>query len=942
MNLKGLKEYSLTDVTLENKYMMNAQQKEVEYLTSLDPERMIAGFRENAGLPLNGHERYGGWENMLIAGHTFGHYAAACVKSYETVNTTPRQQRKLLDILKTMIYGLKECQDAIGTGFIFAGSILDKNNVEIQFDNIEKGKTHIITEAWVPWYTAHKIFEGLIAVARLNDNTDETEELKAAALKIASDFADWTWKRVSSWDEKTHATVLGIEYGGMNDCLYELYKLTGKEEHKLAAEAFTDTNFFRKIAAAAPGDDILNNHHANTTIPKFMGALNRYTVTGEQEYLDYVVAFWNMVTAHHTYITGGNSEWEHFGKDDVLDAERTNANCETCNVYNMLKITKLLFEITGEAKYADWYEGTFVNSILSSQNPETGMTTYFQPMATGYFKVYGEPETKFWCCTGTGMENFSKLGESLYFRADDGIVINQYFSSTLDAGSTNMKLVSNIPEDDEVTVTFDTGYDGKLLFRLPAWLAAPAIIKVDGIACGYKTIGSDENGKGGFALIDGNFTDEAVITVKLPMKIVPYNMPDGEGTYGFKYGPVVLSALLGTADMITSTTGVDVTIPAEKELSAMSSKNDHIVISEGSVEEFMADINDRMVRDEASDILKFKLTGTDNELTFVTHYMQHRERYGIYFRFEDKKTAAEHTSVKVSRHEWLGDIKIDTVQAGYGQYESDELHDMLEGGTGSIGTTEGGTSRSARNGGAFSYRMLVDEAGTALLITLKKAEAGRSLRVCAATSQSLAAGASMAEDEVIVLAGKINANGGFDIVSGACEVISSDKEFLELMVQLPESVAASAEDVATELGSGKAVRFKFTAASAGDDAASVCEFIYTIRKPYEEEIEVTDTPAYLTASEDSFDKEPEDESAERPEEKSENESVAGPEEKSENESVAGPEGKSENESVAEPEGKSVPSIAGKTIRKKSVGKKLAVAAVAAVGVLAYVIKKRRK
>jgi DUF1680 family protein len=194
----------------------------------------------------------------------------------------------------------------------------------------------------------------------------------------------------------------------MNDALYELYKHTGNANHLSAANSFDEMTLFEPLYK---GEDILNGKHANTTIPKIIGALNRYSVTGEEYYLQVAANFWEIVTENHTYITGGNSEWEHFGESKILDAERTNCNCETCNTYNMLKLSRELFRVTGDTKYADYYENAFINAILSSQNPETGMTTYFQPMATGFFKVYSSPTEHFWCCTGSGMENFSKLAE---------------------------------------------------------------------------------------------------------------------------------------------------------------------------------------------------------------------------------------------------------------------------------------------------------------------------------------------------------------------------------------------------------------------------------------------------------------------------------------------------------------------------------------------------
>ena len=188
----------------------------------------------------------------------------------------------------------------------------------------------------------HKILAGLVDVYKYTDNDE--------ALAVASNLGDWIYNRVSKWDDSMKRRVLGIEYGGMNDCLYELYKYSGKAEHAKAAAQFDETWLFESVLSG--NANVLNGKHANTQIPKFVGALNRYrTLNGQmldgeevdaEIYLEYVEAFWDMVVNKHTYITGGNSEWEHFGADNILDAERTQCNCETCNTYNMVKMTREL------------------------------------------------------------------------------------------------------------------------------------------------------------------------------------------------------------------------------------------------------------------------------------------------------------------------------------------------------------------------------------------------------------------------------------------------------------------------------------------------------------------------------------------------------------------------------------------------------------------------
>lgn len=636
--MNKISDFDLSAVTLTNDYFVNAFNKEIVYLTSFDTDKLLAGFRETAGLSMKGVERYAGWENMLIGGHTLGHYLTACAQAYISANITDEDRNAIKKILTDLIYGLKECQDAVGTGFIFGAKVLDKKNIYLQFDNVEKNETDIMSKAWVPWYTMHKIVAGLVTVASVTDHS--LQEIATTALQVASFLGDWVYSRTSSWSEDLQQQILNIEYGGMNDCMYDLYLLTKKEIHKTAAHSFDQIHLFEKIYDAEEGEDILNNHHANTTIPKFIGALKRYLVcvdTDEKDaeiYFNYAKKFWEMVVHNHSYITGGNSEWEHFGKDNILDAERTNCNCETCNVYNMLKLTKSLFEITGDVKYADWYENTFLNSIMSSQNPETGMTTYFQPMAGGYFKVFGTEYTKFWCCVGTGMENFTKLGESFYFHKENTLFVNQYISSDLcwkEQGVT-IKQTSNIPESETVAFEIIGSFDGNIAFRLPNWLASKASITINDKLIDYV---SDN----GYAFVKGTFTDKTRIIVTLPMKVTAFSLKDNSSSYAFKYGPVVLSALLGKKDMIMSSTGVDVTIPKDSvfENAYLQSGNDEIEVNTNSVEDFMNNINDFMERDVKAKKLTFHLKGTNANLMYVTHFSQYKERYGIYFHFLAKK-----------------------------------------------------------------------------------------------------------------------------------------------------------------------------------------------------------------------------------------------------------------------------------------------------------------
>ncbi|MCD8118055.1 MAG: glycoside hydrolase family 127 protein [Lachnospiraceae bacterium] len=713
-DLTDLEDFDLSEVLLTDDYYVNATNLEIDYLLSLETDRLLANFYQVAGLD-NGAECYDGWEDSLIGGHTLGHYMTALAQAYENANSTDDQKAQLLTKITELVEGLKECQDEIGTGFIFGSTQYTiSDDPEYQFDNVEKNLTNISTQAWVPWYTMHKILAGLISVAELTDA--DSSAVAAEALDVASYLGDWIYERTSSWTATIQARVLAIEYGGMNDALYDLYILTGEENYMTAAHMFDETDLFEKVANASAGDNVLDGLHANTTIPKFLGALKRYVITGEEEYLEYVEAFWTLVINDHTYVTGGNSEWEHFGADDVLDGERTNCNDETCNVYNMLKMSKLLYQITGEKKYMDYYENAFLNSIMSSQNPETGMTTYFQPMATGYFKVYSTETESFWCCTGSGMENFSKLQTSIYYHKDNYLIVNQFISSEVTFAEANAVVAqeTDIPNTEETVFTVSAidsskSVDLDLALRIPDWAAGDVTILVNGTE--YDAAVTSE----GYAIVEGLSAGDTV-SYTIPMEVVVYTLPDNENVFAFKYGPVVLSAELGTSNMTTGTTGVDVTIPLTKDMGDASSETIVIDTSLGiTQEEYLANINDYLVRDESAEELTFTLTGTDTELTFTTHYLQYTQRYGIYWTIIADDDAIVSSQVIAQKEtDRANETTTDSILIGYGQYENDEVHDMQD--EASVGDTSGTVSaaetfRYAEAGGYFSYDMQIDEVG---------------------------------------------------------------------------------------------------------------------------------------------------------------------------------------------------------------------------------------
>lgn len=671
IRIPGITAFKLNKVRITEDFSMNAIQKELAYLDALEIDKLLAGFHERLGQTAKA-ERYPGWESSEIQGHTAGHYMTALAQAYENADSA-ESAALIFEKLSYIITDLKSCQSV--DGFLFASG-------EDLFDRVEARKP-----AWVPWYTMHKILTGIIAIY---DATKSQE-----ALLVASHLGDWVYKRTAAWTKELQKTVLSVEYGGMNDALYDLYKITGKEEHLSAAHSFDELPLFEAMAEKR---DILNGKHANTTIPKIIGGLNRYMVLGEGEgfYLEAAKNFWEIVTGHHTYITGGNSEWEHFGLPDILDKERTNCNCETCNSYNMLRLSKMLFQITGDKKYADFYEGTQINSILSSQNPETGMTTYFQPMSTGYFKVYGTPFDKFWCCVGTGMENFTKLNDGIYFYEEDKLYINRFISSTVEWTDRGIVLIqqSDLPASSEVNLSFlmeaGTIEQFFLYIRIPDW--ADSIDKV--MVNGNSLVPVMEKG---YAVVKNVWKNGDSISLQLKSQVRIETLPDNKDVFAFAYGPLVLSAALGTEDMGIRQTGVAVDIPILE-----FPVKDYIVIK-GRREEWIASLSKNLVREEGT--LNFHLQGTDEDerLIFSPHFKQYRERYGIYWKLygADSPEMEEQLLEERTKQEFENSV-IDKIPLSNDQYE---LSHSIKGEHTHAGERLGYIGRIIREEGWVSYNV---------------------------------------------------------------------------------------------------------------------------------------------------------------------------------------------------------------------------------------------
>ena len=646
--------FELDKVQILDNYYLSAQKSDIAFLKKMDTARLLAGFRTTAGIDTKGVRPYGGWEDSLLGGHCVGHYLTALAQAVKVTG-----DKELKEKSQTLIAGLEECQKKLGTGFLFGAKVEDKEDVEKQFDILEGKKKG---ETWVPWYNMHKVLAGLVDTYKYTGN--ET------ALLVAEKLGDWIYERVSKWDLKTNQKVLETEYGGMNDCLYELYSYSHNKHHLEAAQKFDEKALF--LMAAKGEKNCLDGKHANTQIPKFIGAIKRYNVLkqlgeAKQEDEAYLVdaeKFFEMVVKRHSFVTGGISVMEHFRKDYHLDEIRTQTNCESCCAHNMLKLAKELFKATRKKEYADYYETTLRNAIMGAVKTESGAASYFTPMATGYYKTFGEEDPEknmFWCCTGSGMENFTKLGDSIYFRANDTLLVNQYVASKVTWEEKNLVLTqkSDVTKSEEISFVLNALHDKEIsdvaiALRIPDWMHGEATIYVNG-AEKMTAAGNSE-----YVLLERNWEYGDVIMAKYPMSVESVGLLDQDAVFAFRYGPTVLAAKLGKEKMGEATwAGIDLTAPLYKVVGNECRKdtiaygepkttelldNETLTIQkETSVNEFVSHIEHYLVRDTESETLSFHLKGTDadttfeNGLQFVPFNTLNDERYGIYWYFDTEK-----------------------------------------------------------------------------------------------------------------------------------------------------------------------------------------------------------------------------------------------------------------------------------------------------------------
>jgi len=512
--------FDLTDVRLLDGPFQDAMLRDKALLLGMDPDRLLHNFRVTAGLPSTA-QPLGGWEapTCELRGHFVGHYLSACSLMYASTGDNALKTR-----VDYMVAELAKCQDALPTqgynkGFLSAYP-------ESLFDRVDAGQ-----RVWAPYYTLHKIMAGLLDAYEHCGNQQ--------ALDVDEKIAGWLEFRVGRLSHDQMQAALKNEQGGMNEVLANLYAATGKADYLKLAEAFNHEAFFAPLAA---GQDELDGLHANTQIPKVIGAARQYEVTGDPRMHQIAAFFWDRVALHRSWVIGGHSDREHFFPIMDFSDHLSPVTAETCNTYNILKLTRHLFEWDASAAEMDFYERALYNHILSSQDPDTGMMTYYVSMKPGHFKVYSTPVDSFWCCMGTGVENHAKYGDTIYFHAPDTLYVNLFIPSTLrwtDEGVT-VRQETKFPDEGTTRLTIHCAAPRKFAVELrhPDWAPAVAVF-VNGKR---QDVASEP---ASYLTLDRTWHDGDEIEYRIPMALHVESLPNDPTTVSLLYGPVVLAGDMG-------------------------------------------------------------------------------------------------------------------------------------------------------------------------------------------------------------------------------------------------------------------------------------------------------------------------------------------------------------------------------------------------------------
>lgn len=637
----------LSAVRLTGGPLKHAQELDAEYLLKLEPDRMLYYLRKRAGLEPKAKEGYGGWDGdgRQLTGHIAGHYLSAV--SYMYAATGDARFKKRADYI---VSELKEIQDKQGDGYIGALMAEVRKNGQktlvdgkLRFEDLGKGVIESggfdLNGMWSPWYVEHKIYAGLRDAYRLTGNR--------TALDVEVKFAEWADRILSKLNEAQIQKMLATEFGGMNEIMADLYADTGDARWKKAFQHFEHRAIFEPLANHK---DILAGKHANTQVPKLIGDLMYYVYTGAPADGSAAKFFWDEVVDHHSFATGGHGKDEYFGEPDRLSDRVDGRTDESCNVYNMLKMTRTLFALEPDIKYAEFQERALFNHVLGSMDDQDGRMCYMVPVGRGVTHEYQDMFESFTCCVGTGMENHALHGDGIYYEAGDKLWVNLYIPSTAEWTAKDAKLAvqTDFPEGETVKVKLALKSPSKLTLALrrPSWAGDGFLAKVNGEEV------TEVAKPGSYLELQRDWTDGDTIELTLPKTLRAEAVPDNPRRVALMWGPLVLAGDLGPEDQRRATRD---SVPV-------------FVTDAKNIADWLKPVAGKPSAFHTNGV------GREHDVDFVPFYRLHRRTYAVYwdmFTPSEWEKRAQEIAAERERQRKLELATVANVQPGQMQAERD-------------------------------------------------------------------------------------------------------------------------------------------------------------------------------------------------------------------------------------------------------------------------------
>lgn len=642
-----LQVFPLSSVQVLESPFRQAQQTDLKYMLALDPDRLLAPFLREAGIATTA-KTYGNWENTGLDGHIGGHYVSALANMYAATKNAEVYRR-----LVYMIDWLDSCQQKNGDGYV--GGV---PGGKATWQEINQGKIEAapfsLNGKWVPLYNIHKTYAGLRDAWMLAG----IEKSKKAFLK----YCDWFYQLTAGLSDEQFQKLLRSEHGGMNEIFADAAEISGDKKFLELSKKLSHRFILEPLLHQK---DALTGLHANTQIPKVIGFMQIGLLTGDTAWQNAAEFFWNTVVKNRSVSIGGNSVREHFNAPDNFSLMlESREGPETCNTYNMLRLTRNLFLAHPKAHYLDYYERSLYNHILSSQHPGGGFV-YFTPIRPAHYRVYSQADEGFWCCVGSGLENHGKYGEMIYAHDEKNIYVNLFIPSKLTWKGFELTQENKFPfeQTSRIHVKTENAVAFTVFLRKPSWLQGDMKVMVNGKA--FKPVMSGS----GFAAIERTWQNGDVIGIALPMKVAVEQLPDRSPWYSFTYGPLVLAAAIDSSKL--------------EGLRADDSRMGHVAAGPllpvheapllvANVKQLAAAIQPvqgKPLHFSASSVIypsKYK------KLQLIPFYQIHDARYMLYWRVTDKNGLAaiqRETSEKEKAMLALEAITLDQIAPGEQQPE---------------------------------------------------------------------------------------------------------------------------------------------------------------------------------------------------------------------------------------------------------------------------------